>query len=143
MLCSVMEGSDGPEWPPVGLTDKYGLCRPLSLLSIGLLVETVPSNIGSSQGAACDIVESWLHHSLVLLPNFPYRLETTRRTLNMMILTRLRRKAFLLHGTQKLQEHFARGMRGILKSKSHKRVAVLLLSWRKEGEDYLDVEEEV
>ena len=43
----------------------------------------------------------------------------------------------------KLQEHFARGMRGILKSKSHKRVAVLLLSWRKEGEDYLDVEEEV
>ena len=44
---------------------------------------------------------------------------------------------------KKLQEQFAEEMREIATIKSHKRVAVLLLSWQKEGDDYLDLKEEV
>ena len=44
---------------------------------------------------------------------------------------------------RKLQDHFAAGMRGIATMKSHRRVAVLILSWKPEGNDYMDVEPEV
>ena len=42
-----------------------------------------------------------------------------------------------------LQEHFASGMKDIGQERSHKKTAVLLLEWEKDGEDYMDTRDEV
>jgi TATA-binding protein-associated factor Taf7 len=47
------------------------------------------------------------------------------------------------HRNRMLQEHFASGMKDIGQARGHKKAAVLLLQWEKEGEDYMDTREEV
>lgn len=42
-----------------------------------------------------------------------------------------------------LQQYFEGKMENIAKMQSHSKVAVLLISWEKEGDDYLDTEDEV
>ena len=49
----------------------------------------------------------------------------------------------LYERNKELQEQFADEMREIATIKNHRKVAVLLLSWQKEGEDYMDLKEEV
>ncbi len=42
-----------------------------------------------------------------------------------------------------LQERFEKKMKSVAKMASHSNVAVLLISWEKEGADYLDTDDEV
>ena len=42
-----------------------------------------------------------------------------------------------------LQEQFASGMQDFGQERSHRKAAVLLLQWEKDGEDYMDTRDEV